>query len=1187
MQRVSKFSIVLVNAIMLAVLLLVVGAPSLRPKKIVERKIHEKLTSLSELSYSPEHTWTIAVQSKLTAKDIELLDPETGESLNNQLNVHRLAARFGAFGNIKQRDGFKILTLKKGAGFNSLWIRADGTVFGRNDSRSKKLKRLAQFDANYYENPSALKTIHKLAASIGVKDNQIIIRRKSDKRDKIIAAYREKDTWHGVLVNLVPETLKIMPAEAPAQEGSTNVEPELRVLPLEVEPTPQPEAIEPAITEQTPTETISPEISTEVSSESETTTTEIELVSETETTLSEPESSDSETATPAPTQTDPNATVTPSPESPSENLESEATTEITSESETTPSESETTSIELEAIPETETSTELLTETNELDNELAAEPEVEAPNQEFDVCGDTLCNGEETCNTCEQDCGRCASVCGDGICSTDEFQSGSCIIDCGEPPAYCGDETCDPGESCVTCIADCGHCPPECGDGECNGDETCDSCKVDCGECKPVCGNSKIEGEEQCDDGNSNAGDGCVDCKYENKCGDGTLDDDENCDDGNTTSGDGCSSECEVEECGDGTVQGSEACDDGNTDNGDGCDSSCQYEPTCGNGTTEEDEECDDGNTTDGDGCSASCENEECGDDHKTIAEECDDGNNDDNDGCSFDCKIEYCADGKVNNGEMCDDGNTTDGDGCNAHCETEVCGDGRVSPPGEECDDENNEDGDGCNAFCITEFCGDSIVNNQSSANTSAGEECDLGPDNSDTGLCRLDCRYRYCGDGIWQPQYEDCDPQAPDMQDCPADCELVICGDSNVEGDEECDDGNEDSGDGCSAECVIECGNGTLDTNEECDDGNTTPDDGCDASCLNECGNGTINGTEECDDGNTNNGDGCDEACKKEECEISIEDTFSLDGQEVKVPITVLKGGKIKEINATSIPSEVDWTNAAQSTSIDWKYDIDRALIKADKAYWYGYDSGETLCTHESVTEKKQGIYLVHAKVEFQNGCRASKIFEHEVINREFAGTEVQSRVTIDYLGYKYTSDSKTWNDNTKAWEVCGHFECTSGDCIKLETRLRLLYPRSGQYYELVEAEEYFHLDQLQGLVDWDTKGGLTKNANYAFDNQLIEKKYSFTNSICRESRVSVEMAETIAMDAALTNLRLAMNTWRIDAANWYFSKDRFCWSEYTAKKHIGWTEKEAAAHYDCAYVRTVGCPSEPTVPKFFWDNK
>jgi cysteine-rich repeat protein len=54
----------------------------------------------------------------------------------------------------------------------------------------------------------------------------------------------------------------------------------------------------------------------------------------------------------------------------------------------------------------------------------------------------------------------------------------------------------------------------------------------------------------------------------------------------------------------------------------------------------------------------------------------------------------------------------------------------------------------------------------------------------------------------------------------------------------EQCDDGNNNSNDGCSATCVIEasggvCGDGHVDTGEDCDDGNTDGGDGCSANCL------------------------------------------------------------------------------------------------------------------------------------------------------------------------------------------------------------------------------------------------------------------------------------------------------------------------------------------------------------------
>lgn len=120
-----------------------------------------------------------------------------------------------------------------------------------------------------------------------------------------------------------------------------------------------------------------------------------------------------------------------------------------------------------------------------------------------------------------------------------------------------------------------------------------------------------------------------------------------------------------------------------------------------------------------------------------------------------------------------------------------------------------------------------------------------------------------------------------------------IGCGDGVLAANEECDDGNNVSGDGCTANCNFElnykcptpgaacvkttCGDGKLEGGEECDDGNTRPYDGCSSTCEKEvvcpvgtgcnavCGDGVKYATEECDDGNTQNGDGCSSSCKIE----------------------------------------------------------------------------------------------------------------------------------------------------------------------------------------------------------------------------------------------------------------------------------------------------------------------------------
>jgi cysteine-rich repeat protein len=95
-------------------------------------------------------------------------------------------------------------------------------------------------------------------------------------------------------------------------------------------------------------------------------------------------------------------------------------------------------------------------------------------------------------------------------------------------------------------------------------------------------------------------------------------------------------------------------------------------------------------------------------------------------------------------------------------------------------------------------------------------------------------------------------------------------CGNEEIEGDEVCDDGNTNDGDGCSANCmsVERCGNNYIDTpiGEICDDGNSLSGDGCSPDCTSDetCGNSIVDlGVGEvCDDGNTVDMDGCSADC-------------------------------------------------------------------------------------------------------------------------------------------------------------------------------------------------------------------------------------------------------------------------------------------------------------------------------------
>jgi len=208
---------------------------------------------------------------------------------------------------------------------------------------------------------------------------------------------------------------------------------------------------------------------------------------------------------------------------------------------------------------------------------------------------------------------------------------------------------------------------------------------------------------------------------------------------------------------------------------------------------------------------------------------------------------------------------------------------------------------------------------------------CSTNESSTDNGYCLGQiCEPSDCGDGIVSG-VEICD--GGDSEDfdenigwytgsaedkkytCSKFCTSELkCGDNRVDDSigEVCDDGNTDSGDGCSADCTLNefCGNGQLDTingvEEDCDPGkgdnkNASWDEiayefdehgnwidpegneNCSRDCRSDlkCGNGIKDGpfgpddfVEACDDGGTAPGDGCNAECTgTEQCGDGFED--------------------------------------------------------------------------------------------------------------------------------------------------------------------------------------------------------------------------------------------------------------------------------------------------------------------------
>ena len=101
--------------------------------------------------------------------------------------------------------------------------------------------------------------------------------------------------------------------------------------------------------------------------------------------------------------------------------------------------------------------------------------------------------------------------------------------------------------------------------------------------------------------------------------------------------------------------------------------------------------------------------------------------------------------------------------------------------------------------------------------------------------------------------------------------CRASVCGDGERNANEVCDDGNVQSGDGCSANCqsLEVCGNGIVELAERCDDSNQVDNDFCRNDCrVPQCGDGIVDGAlgEACDAGalNANTSDAvCGRRCR------------------------------------------------------------------------------------------------------------------------------------------------------------------------------------------------------------------------------------------------------------------------------------------------------------------------------------
>lgn len=573
------------------------------------------------------------------------------------------------------------------------------------------------------------------------------------------------------------------------------------------------------------------------------------------------------------------------------------------------------------------------------------------------CGDGKLQVNEICDSaldpcCTDDCSEIVEGCGcgDGIVQRNE------VCDNAEPGEGGGE-----GIGPYYCNLNCTEIIGSCGDTRHQDNEACDDgnnngrygyCNSTCSG-RTYCGDGIVQhGNEECDWADPEEDSYCSsDCQEIGSCGDGLIQNSNECSAKYADLGFSSVAECETKLAGI-----NEACDNSKNGQGTGayCSADCRTSyGACGDGIIQR------GNC----GIEENC-TEIAG---STLNEECDNGESNGNLYCPYglatSCKVcdksckkqngypMYCGDGRVSSadGEACDKNNLDDPkrEYCADNCRYYIgeCGDGIIQEGIEFCDPNKADDPRSpyCSSDCktVTGGCGDGILNRTNcdgygancQVTTGANEECDDGTNNSQTVVdcpyftdktectfCNISCeleqgKVRYCGDGLTQTGYEECDDgnsKNGKYGFCNSDCSgyMPKCGDGIIDrencngfgencrvtsgANEACDNGTnngktaceygEENCKVCTTDCTetdgtitAYCGDGII-QREDCDgfnicDENITVnccivteginescDDGQDNGTPGHCRAGCYSGSEYCGDGDKTGDEICDD---------------------------------------------------------------------------------------------------------------------------------------------------------------------------------------------------------------------------------------------------------------------------------------------------------------------------------------
>lgn len=219
-----------------------------------------------------------------------------------------------------------------------------------------------------------------------------------------------------------------------------------------------------------------------------------------------------------------------------------------------------------------------------------------------------------------------------------------------------------------------------------------------------------------------------------------------------------------------------------------------------------------------------------------------------------------------------------------------------------------------------------------------------------------------------------------------------------------------------CEDPCESNCGDGELSALEECDDGNTESGDGCSSTCLVEqpntfCGDGIRQSSEQCDDGNEEEHDGCTSSCTFSRCDDS-DDGHIFDEK-----------GKTRGRDSSGVWREKEDRCINAQDLEEWSCDVNGNLIFEIKTCSYGCDGGECTPSLDSLRHSSNSS-LDDPSVEFDVSDDASGETEPESSPENTPILQCRD----EDGGSNPFKSARTMGKNEKGENIEGRDQCVDG---------------------------------------------------------------------------------------------------------------------------------------------------------------